>query len=252
MFSGGVTQKGIPMKKKILCIVLAVVLICGMGIGIVMTSGKCGENVTWRYNILTGTLTISGAGEMYDYVANPNYDNRPWKSFCNDIKMIVIKEDLTTIGDNVFASCDSLTNITIPYGLVSIGYGAFAYCDSLTNITIPNSVTLIDSMAFYNTACYNDTSNWKEDVLYIGNHLIRAKESVFGNYKIKDGTLTIAGSSFYNCTSLTSVTIPDSVTSIGEDSFNYCTQLTKICGTAGSYAEVWASENEFVFVVLSD
>ncbi len=46
--------------------------------------------------------------------------------------------------------------------------------------------------------------------------------------KIDEGVTSIGSYAFYNCTSLTSVTIPDSVTSIGEGTFEYCTSLTGI------------------------
>ncbi len=39
---------------------------------------------------------------------------------------------------------------------------------------------------------------------------------------------SIGSSAFYNCKSLTSVTIPDSVTSIGNDAFSSCTNLTSV------------------------
>ncbi|MCH5187522.1 MAG: leucine-rich repeat domain-containing protein, partial [Oscillospiraceae bacterium] len=98
----------------------------------------------------------------------------------------------------------------------------------LASITIPNSVTSIGYCAFSNTAYYNNESNWSDNVLYIGNHLIAAKNNVSGLYEIKPGTITISGSAFYRCTRLTSITIPDSVTSIGDGTFSGCTSLTSI------------------------
>ena len=45
---------------------------------------------------------------------------------------------------------------------------------------------------------------------------------------IPDSVTSIGGSAFYGCTSLTSVTIPDSVTSIGSYAFFNCSSLTSI------------------------
>ena len=39
---------------------------------------------------------------------------------------------------------------------------------------------------------------------------------------------SIGSGAFNTCTSLTSITIPDSVTSIGKDAFGYCSKLTSI------------------------
>ena len=45
---------------------------------------------------------------------------------------------------------------------------------------------------------------------------------------IPDSVTSISCSAFYYCTNLTSVTIPDSVTSIGDRAFYYCTNLTSV------------------------
>ena len=45
---------------------------------------------------------------------------------------------------------------------------------------------------------------------------------------IPDSVTSIGSSAFYGCTSLTSVTIPDGVTSIGEFAFDHCTSLTSV------------------------
>ena len=112
--------------------------------------------------------------------------------------------------------------------VTTIGGGAFYDCSGLTSITIPDSVTSIGRSAFYGTAYYYDTSNWEDGVLYIGNHLIEAEETISANYTVREGTKTIADGAFANCSSLTSITIGDGVTSIGDNAFNECSSLTSI------------------------
>ena len=64
--------------------------------------------------------------------------------------------------------------------------------------------------------------------MYVGQYLISADTSISRSYTVKSGTLVIADSAFSNCFSLTSVTIPNSVTSIGEGAFRGCRSLTSV------------------------
>ena len=139
-----------------------------------------------------------------------------------------IQNSVASIGDSAFENCTCLTSVTIPDSVTSIGDGAFAFCTSLASVTIPDSVTSIGSSAFYNTAYYNDESNWNNGLLYLSNCLIEAMQNFANDYTIKDGTRIIAGGSFFGCTSLTSVTIPNSVTNIGNKAFYNCKSLTSI------------------------
>ncbi len=147
---------------------------------------------------------------------------------CTNLKNVKIGDGVTYIEQYAFNGCTSLTSITIPNSVTSIGGSAFYGCTSLKNIVIGDKVTEIVSSAFENTAYYNNEDNWQDGVLYIGNCLIKAKDTISGAYKIKDGTKAIAYSAFYGCTSLTSVIIPNSVTSIGAYAFYGCTSLKNI------------------------
>ncbi len=136
---------------------------------------------------------------------------------------------VTVIDTEAFSSCSNITSITIPDGIKSIGYYAFLSCSSLTSITIPDSVTQIKPYAFYGSALYQDESNWENGVLYIGNHLIKARNIHTGtDYVIRPGTKTIASNAFEGCDGLTSVTIPNGVTSIWNNTFYHCDNLKSV------------------------
>ncbi|MCD8353641.1 MAG: leucine-rich repeat domain-containing protein, partial [Clostridiales bacterium] len=74
------------------------------------SSGTCGANLTWTYS--SGTLTISGTGDMTDWSSSSNV---PWySSYHTSITQVVIKSGVTSIGDYAFRNCSSLTSVTIP------------------------------------------------------------------------------------------------------------------------------------------
>ena len=149
-------------------------------------------------------------------------------AYCSSLTSVTIPNSVTSIGSYAFESCSSLTSITIPNSVTSIGAWAFADCSSLTSVSIPNSVTSIGRIAFFGTGIHNDESNWENNVLYIDDCLIEAKNSISGAYTIKENTRLIGDHAFYECSSLTSVTIPNSVTSIGYKAFYECSSLTSV------------------------
>ena len=225
-----------------------------------LTTGKCGKNVTYSFDTSTGMLTISGTGDMENYNYN-NYEKNPFYKKSN-IKTVIIKNGVTSIGDYTFRDCTSLTSVTIPNSVTSIGYSAFYNCTSLTGATIPNSVTSIGGSAFYgctsltsitipnsvtsigSSIFYNCTSltsievsgnnkNYSSlDGVLFNKNKTELITYPFGKtdseYAIPDSVTSIGDYAFYGCTSLTSITIPNSVTSIGYYAFYNCTSLTSV------------------------
>ena len=147
---------------------------------------------------------------------------------CSSLTEFTIPDCVTDIGDSMFSGCSNLQSIKIPDGVTSIGLLAFYSCSNLTEVIIPDSVTSISYQVFSGTALYKDETNWENGVLYIGNHLIKAKATLANYYTIKSGTLTIADRAFLGCDDLTGITIPDGLINIGSSAFESCDGLTEI------------------------
>lgn len=113
-------------------------------------------------------------------------------------------------------------------GTVTISSGALMDCLDITSIVIPDSVKYVGESAFKGTSFYDNEANWVDDVLYIGNYLIEAKDHISSDYSIKEGTIHIASYAFYSCTNLTSVSIPSTVVTFGSHAFSDCANLNTI------------------------
>ena len=170
--------------------------------------------------------------------------------------------NVTSIGMACFCNCPELTSVTIPNSVVAIGYECFRGCTGLTTMIIPNSVmelgggalkdcnltyiTLPDNLdvsisglGFENNNIHYDVLNNKEVKLTgIVNKEIQSEIVIPETVSAYGSTFQvteIGGGAFYGCTELTSIVIPNSVTSISIEVFNGCTNLTSYVGPVPSY-----------------
>ncbi len=184
------------------------------------TSGQCGESVNWVYDPIEGTLTISGAGPMYDY------SNSPWHWNQYAIKTLLVEEGVTHLGEMAFEHFGQLTAVSLPDSLESIGENAFHYCSSLETIEIPNSVTVMEPGVFSLCGNLKDVKLPK-NLSVLERHSFYDCESLY-SLRIPEGVTSIGDVAFYYCQSLVSITIPHTVKSLGSRPFSQCTGLRQI------------------------
>ena len=173
-------------------------------------------------------VDVATDNEYYTSVNGVLFNKDKTELICYPIgksdKSYTIPNSATSISTGAFRGCTSLASIMIPDSVTEIGSDAFNGCTSLTSITIPDSVTSIGDWAFNGTALLDKQT---APVKYADSWVVDCDSDV-KTVMIKNGTKGIANRAFSYCDSLTSITIPDSVTSIGEGAFSYCDSLTSI------------------------
>ena len=179
-----------------------------------------GDTVSFGQNIVSNDDVIVDWGDgTTQTINNPTSNISHTYTDGKSSHTVIVKGDITSLGENCFRDCSSLTSVTIPNSVTSLGKDCFTDCSGLTSVTIPNSVTSIGNFCFYN--CSGLTS------VTIPNSVTSLSTGCFHNCSgltsvtIPNSVTSIERSCFYNCSGLTSVIIPNSVTSLGEYCFRY-------------------------------
>lgn len=187
---------------------------------------------------------------------------------CLSLKTVTIPSSVTSMGDFAFGGCNSMTSVTVnweepiivntspfesPDNIVlyvpascKSAYGSANYWDSFKNIReIYPSGSSVISFADSNVKSLC-VANWDTDgdgelskveaeavsdlgKVFSGNKSITS----FDELQYFTGLMIIGKNAFSNCTALTSVTIPNSVTSIDGFAFSRCSSLTSIAISNG-------------------
>lgn len=157
--------------------------------------------------------------------------------WCRGLTSMTIPNSVTSIGTNGFAFCSGLKSLIIGNSVTSIGNWAFMDCSGLTTLTIPNSVTSIGDYAFRQCGGLTEISVGKDNPSYCSVDGVLYNKDVstiiccppaISSISIPNSVTSIEVGAFADCRKLTSLTIPNSVDTIWGEAFRYCTELTSI------------------------
>ena len=176
------------------------------------------ENITYEYDSDTGTVTLSGTGEI---TAHTHY--KPWSNYAKNVKRVVVGEGITGIGAYTFSSLQNLTEVVLPQSLTIIRSCAFQNCKSLSSINT-SYVTTLEEYAF--SGCSRLANIDISRVTSIDQYVFQS--CGLRSVTIPRSITVIPRGAFINCRSLSSLTLHDQITKIGYDAFNDCYQLTSL------------------------
>ena len=145
------------------------------------------------------------------------------------------------MGSKAFGNCVKLTSITIPEGVELMGNSVFRNCTELVSASLPSTLGNLNKMNIEDYDIRNYTGYINIDGTYDSD-----TDLSFPNYsneygclatfyncpKLKNVTLSegiklLMNRMFLNCTALTSITLPSTVTRVNS-AFMGCSGLTEI------------------------
>ncbi|MGN1060873.1 MAG: leucine-rich repeat domain-containing protein [Candidatus Coproplasma sp.] len=239
--------------KKILTLFVAIASVSAAAVGLSACGGNGGSggestgagSTGLDYVVFDDYCVVAGIGtcEDNDIIIPATYENKPVIGFAyasfkglGKLTSVTIPNSVTYIGNSAFYGCSGLTSITIPDSVTSIGYDAFSHCSSLTEI----NYNATECAGLNQSGVFSESGRDEVGItVNIGANVKKIPKLLFGtnfassvkivSVRFAEGSVceSIEGSAFRNC-SLTTITIPDSVTSIGNMAFYSCDSLTNI------------------------
>ena len=210
--------------------------VCGL-------NNMCGEKVYYEFDDATGTLTIKGEGEMYDFLSEPDDEEEgriaPWRYHPQAILYVVIDEGVASVGDYAFYEEFTLEEISIASTVRRIGRSAFEHSD-VKEVVITNGVERIEDNAFDDgeinsvvipeSVTYMHFSAFGEAMVYVSENNPMYSSDEYGVLFDKEKTVLL---NYPNCnTDLAEYDVPDSVEIINTAAFRLSSLKKVTLGSA--------------------
>ena len=140
---------------------------------------------------------------------------------CKNIKEVAVPEKVTRLEDKTFMNCSALKTITIGEGVQSFGTGVLDGCSALTTVNwnAKNCSDFVDASSepFYGTKKQITSFNFGDAVEHVPAYLCYGMENLT-SVTMPESLTTGGGRSFFMCKGITTLTMPR-VREIGEYAF---------------------------------
>ncbi len=174
-------------------------------------------------------LVVKGTGKTKNYASASSV---PWASYQTAIAHVFLADEITSVGDFLFAGCALLSDVRLyndetpvsgaylPSSITAIGNYAFNNCPSLCNLILPVETVSVGIAAF--AGCVNLT---EIDFSLLTNLTTLRRNAFQGDVSLETAYLngtalgSVEESVFENCAALTTVTLPSAATYIGGYAF---------------------------------
>ena len=135
---------------------------------------------------------------------------------CTKLQSITISGNITALGEYSFYNCKELTAVVLPDSIEQIGYQAFYNCTSLSSINIPRNWNL----------CPSKAANGTMDADNCG-HIFEGCKALT-SITVPQGMTSLPPYAFCNCDYLKSITLPDSMGELPNHTFYECSALERV------------------------
>lgn len=175
-----------------------------------LNAGECGDNMSWHYNIDTNTLTISGSGDMTEYTAA---ESVPWYDYLNEIKIIEIADDISSISGYAFYNACNVESVVMPLSVSAPkNQTTWFGCSNIKKIKLTCGTGYMDDYG---------TTNSSEIYTYTPWYISRDSLSVLS---LDSDVKYIGAYAFRACTAIKTLTLND-CQSIGKYAFYDCSAI---------------------------